>query len=158
MSALFRTIMLTLSLFLYISLAGCASVPIVKPEIPPNANAATILIYHEPASTYNDHGISAYFGEGEKNYASLYRSEYAEIRVAAGLHKFNVFKRGSPSSEFDVDVKPNTQTCIKVYEDPAKLVEAAIPIVSALTRFFKAEVVSCPDEQFLKAYSKADST
>ena len=140
---------------IYMALVGCQSFPIVKPEIPSAANTATILIYREPA--FNAGGGSLYFGDGEKTYASLSNKEYAEIIISAGHHTFHVTAQASKPFQFDVELKPDTSTCIKAYADPANYVKAlTFPFLMNFTNIFRADMVSCPDEQFLKNCSKSD--
>ncbi len=141
-----------LLLITFISLVGCQSIPIVRPEIVSNMNTATILIYREPA--FNSAAGSLYFGEGEKTYASLSNGEYTEIQISAGQHNFNVTARASQPFQFNADLKPNTKNCIKAYADPANIAKTLIPILFNLTNIFKADLVSCPNEQFLKDYFK----
>jgi len=138
--------------YIFASLAGCKSFPITEPEITSGSNATTVVIYREPA--FNSAAGSAYFGEGEKTYVALNNSEYTEIKFPIGSHIFHVTAQAGDPFRFGVELKSQTSTCIKVYANPANYAKTLIPILFHFTNIFKADVVPCPDDKFLKDYSK----
>lgn len=95
-----------------------------------------------------------YFGEGDKYYLSLGNSEYGELVLPSGPHRFLVTTRGSQDFFLDAELAAKERTCFKAYANPANYAKAIVPILMNLTSLFVLEQVQCPSEEALSSYTK----
>lgn len=123
------------------------------PAVQPGQPTVSVLVYREPA--FNSGGVSVYFGEGEKYYLALSNSEYGELVLPTGPHRFLVTTRGSQDFFLDTELNETGLICFKAYANPSNYAKTLVPILMNLTSLFLLERVQCPSKEYLSSYTKA---
>ncbi|TXI88769.1 MAG: hypothetical protein E6Q40_03270 [Cupriavidus sp.] len=131
---------LTVMVVLMLLLGACSWMrPKPAQPAPPKPTVPAVIVLREPAPASAN--LPLYFGEADQVYLALDNSQYGTFNSIPGLHRFIISARGSANFELEVNIQPDTITCIKAYADPARTAES--PPVN-FTNIFRAEVVPCP--------------
>lgn len=144
-----------ITLTLAVVLSGCAGPQRVQPDIGEGLASATVLVYREPA--FNSGLVALHFGEGRNVYLALRNGQYGVVQVAAGLRHLTVGATGTKDYHLEVQLAPDTTTCVRAYPDPANVAKVIVPILMNLTNAFKMEIVECPSEEFLAEFERVFS-
>jgi hypothetical protein len=137
------------------ALAGCASPPVSKLQLPDPTTRAEVLVFRE--YTFNAGGVTLAFGANNNALVKLENSEFASILLAPGTYNFFVQARTAKPTVATTTLKAGDRKCLRAVADPGNLTRVIVPFLMMSTGYlFLLNEVRCPSNAELAKYSRVN--
>ena len=133
-----------------IFLSACTTVTKNMKLVTEGHDTASLLVYRPAA--FQAGAVSLYIGKNSKYFMALGNNQYAKVKIDSGKHLLQAKASGSPSSELEIVLLPNSTNCIKSSPNKAMLGAIIIPLVANMVPTFELEEVECPKATYLEKF------
>lgn len=140
-----------------VTLAGCASAPLMPLTRPNVDSQGEIVVFREYAFAAGGVGLTV--GANNAAFASLGNTEKVRAFLPLGSHDLFVQARAAEPTTLKVNIQPGSLVCLRASANPSTYAKVVIPITLMVTGYhFYLDEVACPSTQELAKYKDVQVT